>query len=345
VIPVVVRVGVNGYGTIGKRVAHAITLFPESSLEGIVKKNPDYAAFQALSKGFKIYVPSSEDAARFDEAGIPVAGTLEDLLGKVDVMVDATPGGVGVRYKPLYEKHGVKAIYQGGEKPDVAKISFSSLCNYNEALGVESARVVSCNTTGLLRVICSLHKSFGVRKVRATIVRRSADPKEIKRGPVNAIVLNPPKLPSHHAHDVNTVLPWLDIWTSALVVPTTLMHVHSLYMVLDSTPRRNDVIEALAGSPRILLVSSDKTGIKSTAELVEAAREVRSRYDIPELVVFEDSIHVDGSELVLTQAVHQESIVVPENIDALKAMFHLEEDSEKAIRDTDYKLGLSKTLW
>ncbi len=340
-----VRVGVNGFGTIGKRIASAITLFPEFSLEGVVKRTPDYAAFQAASKGFNIYAPTNEDATRLEEAGIKVAGTIEDLLNRVDVIVDATPGGTGAKYKPLYEKHGVKAVYQGGEKPDVAQVSFSSLCNYKEAFDAESVRVVSCNTTGLLRIICTLHEHFGVRKVRATIVRRAADPKEVKRGPVNAIVLNPPKLPSHHARDVNTVLPWLDIWTSALVVPTTLMHVHSLYMVLETAPSREKVIEALRGAPRIMLVPSGTTGIKSTAELVEAAREVRQRYDIPELVVFEDSIHIDKGELVLTQAVHQESIVVPENIDALKAMFRLEEDPGKAIRDTDSRLGLTKTLW
>ncbi len=341
----VVKVGVNGFGTIGKRIASAIQLFPEFKLVGIVKKSPDYAALQAFSKGIPIYVPSSDEIDKFRKAGLEVEGTINDLLENIDVIVDATPGGIGMKYKHIYEENNVKSIYQGGEKPEVAQLSFSSLCNYEEAINANSVRVVSCNTTGLLRAICTLSKEFGIEKVRATIVRRAADPKEIKRGPVNAIVLNPPKLPSHHARDVNSVLPWLDIWTSAVVVPTTLMHVHSVYILLKSQPTRDDIIELFMKTPRIMLVSSEKTGIRSTAELIEASRETRKRYDIPELVVFEDSIHVSGKELVFFQAVHQESIVVPENIDAIKAITGLEKNPANAIADTDRVLGLDKRLW
>jgi len=221
-----VRVGVNGLGTIGKRIAYASLKSSDLELVGAVKRSPDYQALVARKLGVPLYAPDEEAAEKFDRAGVPVEGTLEDLLAKVDVIVDATPAGVGEKYKPVYERAGVKAVYQGGEKPHVAQVSFSSLCNYDEALGKDSARVVSCNTTGLLRLICTLDRAFGVEAVRAVIVRRAADPKEVKKGPINSINLNPPKLPSHHALDVKTVLPRLDIKTAAVVVPTTLMHVH-----------------------------------------------------------------------------------------------------------------------
>lgn len=340
-----VRVGVNGYGTIGKRVAWAIRMIEGLELVGVVKKNPDYAAYQAAAQGVKIYAPDEKSLKAFEEAGVRVAGILGDLLGRVDVIVDATPDGVGAQYKPVYESRGVKAIYQGGEDADVAEASFTSLCNYREGFGRRSLRVVSCNTTGLLRAICTLNNALGVEKVRATLIRRAADPREVKRGPINGILLNPPTLPSHHAIDAKTVLPWLDIWTSAVVVPTTLMHVHSLTVHLKREATREDVLAAFREAPRIMLVSSEETGIKSTAELVEAAREARPRYDVPELIVFEDSIHVEGRELAFFQAVHQESIVVPENIDAVKAMMGLERDPVKAIRETDAALGLTRRLW
>lgn len=340
-----VRVGVNGYGTIGKRIAAAVARIEGLELVGVVKRSPDYAALQALARGIPVYAPDEDSLQAFEKAGVKVAGTLGELLDRVDVIVDATPGGVGAKYKPIYEERGVKAIFQGGEKAEVAEASFSSLCNYEEGIGKRSLRVVSCNTTGLLRAICTLNKAFGVEKVRATLIRRAADPKEIKRGPVNSIVLNPPRLPSHHALDVKAVLPWLDIWTAAVVVPTTLMHVHHLTVILRREASRSEVLEALREAPRIMLVSSEATGIKSTAQLVEAARESRPRYDIPELVVFEDTVHVEGRELVFFQAVHQESIVVPENIDAIKAMTGLERDPEKAIRETDSVLGVTKSLW
>ncbi|MCE4621399.1 MAG: type II glyceraldehyde-3-phosphate dehydrogenase [Desulfurococcales archaeon] len=339
------RVGINGYGTIGRRVAHAVNLQDDMELLGIVKTTPDYAALQAVKAGLKLYVPSEKEEKKFREAGIEVHGFLEDLLDKIDVIVDATPGGVGAKYKSLYEAKGVKAIYQGGEKADVAELSFSTLCNYEEALGKNSLRVVSCNTTGLLRLICTLHKAFGVESVRAVIVRRAADPKEIKRGPVNAIVLNPPRLPSHHGEDVKTVLPWLDIITAAVVVPTTVMHLHSVTLKLSKPVATEDIKQVLEEAPRIILVNSEVTKIKSTAELIEAAREVRRRADIPELVIFEDSITVRGNEVILFQAVHQESIVVPENIDAIRAVARLASSAEETIKLTDSTLGIDKSLW
>jgi hypothetical protein len=132
VFGVEVKVGVNGYGTIGKRVALAVAKQDDMRLVGIVKKSVDAAAFQAVAQGLRLYVPGDEDVKVFESAGLKVEGTLRDLLGKVDVIVDATPGGVGQQYKPLYEKFGVKQVYQGGEKPDVAEVSFNSLCNYEE---------------------------------------------------------------------------------------------------------------------------------------------------------------------------------------------------------------------
>ncbi len=341
----VVRVGINGYGTIGKRVAHAVFLQDDMELIGVVKKTPDYAAFQAQRAGIGIYVIKDDDIKKFEEKGIEVKGTLNDLLSKVDVIVDATPGGTGAKYRDLYVSKGVKAIFQGGEKPNVAERSFSTLCNYEEALNKNSLRVVSCNTTGLLRLICTLHKTFGVESVRAVIVRRAADPKEIKRGPINAIVLNPPTIPSHHGEDVKEVLPWLDIITAAVVVPTTLMHVHNVMLKLSKTVTREDIISVLEESPRIILVSSEATGIRSTAEIIEAAREVRKRGDVPELVVFEDSITTRGNELMLFQAIHQESIVIPENIDAIRAVTGLAPTAEATISITDSSLGLKAPLW
>lgn len=78
--------------------------------------------------------------------GIPVAGTLDELLGQVDVVVDCTPKKVGAQNRPRYEGRGVKSIWQGGETHEVSGYSFVAQVNYAGALGRDSARVVSCNT-------------------------------------------------------------------------------------------------------------------------------------------------------------------------------------------------------
>ncbi len=339
------RILVNGFGTIGKRVAWAITRQEDMELYGIVKTKPDYAALVAIRKGIDIYVPSEESLRLFEERNLPVKGLINEALEKVDLVVDATPAKIGAKYKEIYKQYGVKAIFQGGEKAEVAQVSFNSLCNYEQALGKDYVRVVSCNTTGLLRILCSLDRAIGIEKVRALLIRRAADPKEIKKGPINAIVLDPPIPPSHHGVDVKTVMPNLDILTYAVVVPTTLMHMHYLVITLGEYASRTKIIGVLEEIPRILLVNSSELSIKSTAELVELARDLgRPRNDFYELLVWENSITVNGKELMLVQSVHQEAIVVPENIDAIRAMLRLEEDPIEAMHKTDRSLGITGRL-
>ena len=336
------RIGVVGFGTIGKRVAEAITKQPDMELVGVVKTKPDYVAELAVKLGYKLYAVNEDSLKKFEEVELPVEGVLEDLLEKVDLVVDATPGGVGAKNKVIYEQKGIPAIFQGGEKANVAEVSFNSLCNYGEAVGKQYVRVVSCNTTGLLRVLCTLNKAYGLKRVRATIVRRAADPKETKKGPVNAIKPDPVTLPSHHGEDVKTVLRGLDIVTAAAVVPTTLMHVHIVYTQLSKPASTDEIVELLANTPRIVLVEAGK-GIVSTADIVELARDLgRKRYDIPELVVWRESISVKGDEVYWTQAVHQESIVVPENIDAIRAMLKLATNAKDSIMLTDKTLNIRK---
>jgi glyceraldehyde-3-phosphate dehydrogenase (NAD(P)) len=145
---------------------------------------------------------------------------------------------------------------------------------------------------------------------------------------------------------VKTVLPDIDIVTAAVVVPTTLMHVHHVVVKFkEGGVRRDDIVSVLDSARRIILVDTQTTGIKSTAQLIEAARDIRHRSDIPELVIFSDSIHVENGEMMLFQAVHQESIVVPENVDVIRAMLGLEQDAEKSMEKTDSVLGLSKKFF
>ncbi len=335
-----VKVAINGYGTIGKRVADAVSRQDDMEVMGVTKTKPDFEAKMAIKKGYKLYCAIPENLKLFESAGVEVEGTVEELIKEVDIVIDCSPGKVGAQNKPMYEKHGVKAIFQGGEKKDVAEISFNALANYEKAVGKNYVRVVSCNTTGLVRVLHILDTNFGVEKVRAVMIRRVVDPKEDKKGLVNGIVPDPVKLPSHHGPDVQTVLPHIDITTVAFKVPTTLMHVHSLNVQLKEKVSEDDVIDVFEKEPRILLVSSGD-GFTSTAKIIEWARELRLRYDLFENIVWKDSIAIVGNELYFTQAIHQEAIVVPENIDAIRAMLEMA-SKDKSIKKTNESLDIGK---
>ena len=85
-------------------------------------------------------------------------------------------------------------------------------------------------------------------------------------------------------------------------------------------------------------------GVKSTAQIMELARDLgRARSDLYEIAVWEDGVHVvDGTHLYYFQAVHQESDVVPENVDAIRALLELERDGRKSIGLTDRALGIGR---
>ena len=334
------KVAINGYGTIGKRVADAVALQDDMEIVGVVKTRPSFEARIAIERGFPLYAAAKENLEDFKKSKIETAGTLEDLLDRADIVIDATPGDTGEEYKKLYEKHGVKAIWQGGEEHELTGFSFNSEANYDEALGREFARVVSCNTTGLVRVLYALDTAHGVRKARVTLMRRAADPNDIKTGPINALILDPIKLPSHHGPDVNSILPDIDITTMAVKTSTTLMHLHALNIELKNKCAEDDVIQVFKNRPRIRLVSS-KDRIKSTAEAMEFAKDLgRPRGDMWENVVWKDSISINKGELYFFQAIHQESDVVPENVDAIRAMLELEKDGDNSIKKTNRALGI-----
>ncbi len=333
-----VKVAINGYGTIGKRVATAVNQQDDMTVVGVTKTRPTYEAKDAVRQGYLLYVPQ-ESIPAFEAAGIPVAGTVDDMIAAADIIVDCTPGNLAEEYKAKYAAAGKKAIWQGGEDHSLTGISFNAVANYKESWGAQFSRVVSCNTTGLLRTLYNIDKEFGIRNANVTIIRRSADPNDSKNGPINAIEPSL-KLPTHHGPDVQSIMPWLSISTMAVKVPTTLMHVHTIVAELKESPTTEEVKAVLRNSPRVRLVSS-KDGIKSTAQVMDLARELdRTRGDMFEIVVWEDGIKMVGNTLYYYQAVNQESDVIPENIDCIRSMCKMEEDPAKSIAKTNRAMGI-----
>jgi len=296
-----IKVGIVGYGTIGKRVADAVLLEDDMDLVGITANTHNYKIESAIKKGIYVFA----------------IGNINKLLDEVDIVVDCTPKGVGATNKELYVKARIKAVFQGGEKPDIGK-SFVSQCNYNDAIDSDFIRVVSCNTTGLCRTLHAVDQKYGIESVHATIVRRAADPWDIYHGPINAIVPTL-ELPSHHGPDVKTVLPDLEIFTTSMTVPTTVMHMHSITADLKKETSVDDVLGLFGDTKRVRIVRNT-AGIRSTAEIIEYAKDLgHPRGDMPDICIWKETVGISKNKLFYLQAVHQESNVIPENIDAIRA--------------------------
>lgn len=339
-----VRVAVNGFGVIGKRVADAVALQDDMTLVGVADVVSDYRIRTALVRGYPVFAALDEKRAEMEEAGIPVTGTLDDLLHQVDVVADCAPKKVAAKNKERYVAAGVKAVFQGGEKHELTGYSFVAQVNYAGAVGRDFARVVSCNTTALSRVMHALHRRGWVRRARAVLLRRATDPWESHVGGMINTVVPEIKVPSHQGPDVQTVIPDLDITTLAGAGPYNLSHIHFAMVETTRPVTVEELREALWQEPRIAFVRA-ADGLVALNSVIELMRDLgRPRGDMWEVAVWEDALASDGREVYLTYQVHNEAIVIPETIDCSRALTGIESDGASSIAKTDAALGITKTF-
>ncbi|HNV19552.1 MAG TPA: type II glyceraldehyde-3-phosphate dehydrogenase, partial [Rectinema sp.] len=162
-----VKVGVAGYGVIGQRLADGVALQQDMELVGVADVAVTLSVRALREKGmpYKFFLAAPEKREEFEKAGIPLSGSLEDLIQQVDVMLDATSAGVGAKNRVLYEKYGKKGIFQGGEKNSVADVFFHGYANYEKGIGAQFLKLTSCNTTGLIRAVDCIDRKVGLEKV------------------------------------------------------------------------------------------------------------------------------------------------------------------------------------
>jgi len=337
-----IKVAVNGYGVIGKRVADAIRIQPDMELVGVADVVSDYRVKAANVLGLPIYVSIPEKSDEMKNAGIPIAGNLDDLLKQIDVIVDCTPKGIGAKNLELYKKAGVKAIYQGGEKHSLTGHSFVAQANYETALGLNATRVVSCNTTSTVRTLTALRNAGLLKKARGVLIRRSTDPWESDHSGIMNTVVPEPHIPSHQGPDAQTVVPELDVITMAVKASHTQTHNHYWVVEMNREASRDEVLAAFKAVPRIAFIrmSDGIVALNSTIELMKDIG--RPRGDMWEVALWEDVLTVNGNEVYYTYQVYNEAIVVPETIDAIRALIGTVKDGSESIRITDEAMGMRK---
>ena len=334
-----IKVAINGYGTIGKRVADAVDAQDDMEVIGVTKTGPSFGCQLAAKKQYPIYCTSDDEETinSFSEHGYVCHGGISELLGIADIVVDCSPGKMGKANLEQYKKSGIKHIFQGGEKHELIGLSYTSCANHESALNADGARVVSCNTTGLSRTLVPLYDACGDISVECTMIRRAADPGDSSRGPINAIkpVL---KVPSHHGIDVMTVKPEIKINSLAVAVPTTLMHVHSIVVELPNNHNltTKSIIQLWKDQPRVIVMNGTENRIPTTAEVMELSRDIGRKWgDLHEIFVWEEAISLIDNKLYYFQAIHQESDVIPENIDCIRALMGINSDWKASVSITD----------
>ncbi len=337
-----IQVAVNGYGVIGKRVADAVRVQPDMELVGVADVVSDYRVQAGAVLGLPIYASLPQKVDEMKATGIPVAGTLDDLLTQVEVVVDCTPKGIGAKNLERYRAGGVKAIYQGGEKHSLTGHSFVAQANYETTLGQDATRVVSCNTTSTVRTLTALRNAGLLKKARGVLIRRATDPWESDHSGIMNTVVPEGDIPSHQGPDAQTVAPDLDVVTIAAKAAHTQTHNHYWVVELTREVDREEVLAAFRAAPRIAFIrmSDGIVALNSTIELMKDLG--RPRGDMWEVALWEDVLTVNGNEVYYTYQVYNEAIVIPENIDAIRALAGTVTDGLGSIRITDKALGMRR---
>jgi len=337
-----VKVGVVGYGVIGQRLADGVARQKDMDLIGVADVAPTLSVRSLKDKGmpYDLYCAAPGHETGLLDAGIPVSGTMEDLIDKVDIVLDATSAGIGAKNKELYKKKNKKAIFQGGEKNEIVDVFFHGYANYEKGVGRDFLKLTSCNTTGLIRAVDCLDREAGVEKVAITIIRRVADPGDTHRGLTNVLKIDP--VPSHQAVDLMTIMPHVPC--TGVLVHTPVTHGHIISIV--ATPKKsisvNAVIDLFKEHPRMMVVKI-ADGFDSNAALFKYARDLGNpRGDMYEIGVWEEAVALSGKDVIFSINIPQEAVVIPETMDAIRAAVPMQQDRLEAIGLTNRYLGMER---
>lgn len=334
------KVGVAGYGVIGQRLADGVAAQGDMELVGVADVAPTLPVRALAERGmpYKLFTAMPEKKNLLTDAGIPVSGTLEELVQEVDIMLDATSAGIGAKNKELYLKHNTKAVFQGGEKNDVADVFFHGYANYEKGLGADYLKLTSCNTTGLIRAIDAIDRAVGVPKTAMTIIRRVADPGDYHRGLTNALKME--HAPSHQALDLMTIMPHVEATGILVHTPVTHGHIITPFVTTREKINKEKLLEIFHAHPRVRVVSMEE-GFLGNASLFKYARDLGNpRGDMYEIAVWEDSIVMSGDEIMFAINIPQEAVVIPENIDAVRAATKMQTTREEGTAKTNQYLNL-----
>jgi glyceraldehyde-3-phosphate dehydrogenase (NAD(P)) len=115
---------------------------------------------------------------------------------------------------------------------------------------------------------------------------------------------------------------------------------HSWSVELTRASDRDEVLAAFRASSRIALlrVTDGHEALNTIKEMTSDLG--RARGDLYEVALWEDLLTVEGREAFYAYAVDNQAIVIPETVDAIRALAGSEPDATASIARTNAALGI-----
>ncbi|HET8720335.1 MAG TPA: type II glyceraldehyde-3-phosphate dehydrogenase [Candidatus Nitrosotenuis sp.] len=339
------KVFVNGYGSIGGRISQFIKDDPDIRVVGIGKYSPDAQVNDAISRGFDVYVPEKKIDSFKD---FKIKGSIEKVLDDCDLVIDASPGGMGyLNKKNLYEPKGIMAIYQGGEsvtgEESVSDLLFNSRVNYKDAFGKKHVMQGSCNVTGMGRVLQPLREKYGSRILRfdAILVRRWADLEQTEKEVPDTIEWTSHP---HHQEDVKQYMGKdTPLFIQAIKVPTRQMHLHLLEIRFkDAAPPTSEILDIFKNEYGVATFWT----AKGTKQIRDAAESLKFSFKDTNMIhIHANMLDSIGDTIKMAYSDDQTGIVIPENHMLMQAML-FQKSHDEAFKHTEslFHMGDKKRM-
>jgi glyceraldehyde-3-phosphate dehydrogenase (NAD(P)) len=338
---VLVRILINGYGNIGRRLASALSIDKETQLVGVAKYTIDDKVKEALDNHLSVFVPQ-EMLGAFKEKGYNISGSIQDAVKASDVVIDAAKEGGGYdNKKSLYEPMNKPAIFQGGEdrhgERAVADMIHNSRVNYSKAAGRTYVIQGSCNVSGMGRVMQPLIEKFGerIRRYDVELIRRWADLEDTKAVKDSIEWDRNP----HHQDDVRDFIPDANLYVDAFKVPSRMMHLHQMFIRFSAkAPSKDEILECYRNEFGVAIISS----AKGTGDVRKKALELGFAHGDTNMVhIHQDILRVQDDTIKIGYSDDQTGMVIPENHLLLQSMI-FKRAKEDALKRTDNLFQLSK---
>lgn len=334
-----VRIFINGFGNIGRRLASALSIDKEFQFIGVSKYTPDERIREALDQQFSVFVPEDKvDAFK----GYSIAGTVKEAVEQSDIVVDAAKDGLGYDNKiKYYIPMSKPAIFQGGEdrygERSVADMIHNSRVNYDKSFDKKYVIQGSCNVTGLGRIMQPLIDKYGdsIKRFDATLIRRWAD-LEDKKEVRDSIEWD--KNP-HHQDDVAVFIKKPPLYVDVYKVPSRMMHLHQMYVRFNNDSlNKDEIIELFEKEFGVAVLYK----AKGTADIRKKAVELGFQHGDTNMVhIHADVLKIQDDLLKIVYSDDQTGMVIPENHMLLQAMA-FKRKRDEALERTDRLFDMSR---
>lgn len=336
-----VKVFINGYGNIGRRIATAFSQDKEIQFIGVGKYSIDDRVKDAVDRNFPLYVPANM-VSKFKEKGFPVSGNISNAIMESDIVIDAAKDGYGYDNKVnLYEPLNKAAIFQGGEDntgvKKVADVIHNSRVNYKDMFKKKYVIQGSCNVSGMGRILQPMIEKYGseIERYDVTLIRRSADLEDLKEVKDSVEWDKNP----HHQDDVKSFLPTVNLYVEAYKVPSRMMHLHQMTVRFKSAaPDKESFLDIYEKEFGVAILSN----ARGTGDIRKKAIDLGFEHGDTNMVhIHSDTIRTQDDTLKLLYSDDQTGMVIPENYLLFQSMFY-GRPARDAYRRTDAIFHIDK---